>query len=179
MIKNYVCGIALVAAMLFVTAGAFAQSDYLLSADSGSAPPDGSVDIGCNLDDPDGENIAGWSWGLCDNSTEVNVTAVVEGSTTMTLGDGGGKVAFHAPALFPDGWTVGVVIDFFGNAVLPPGTGYQLELATYAIDAAATPGSKPHSRSLRTAAWRTRASTRIARSSSATSGWRCSRTPGA
>ena len=143
----------MVLVMVFSTAGAFAQDpDYVLSVSGPDDPlpntgpagsPGDSVNVACDLDDPMGGNIAGWSWGLCDSSTEVNVTAVVEGSTTMTLGDGGGSVAFHAPALFPDGWTVGVVIDFFGNAVLPPGNGYQLELATYAIDAAASTDSKP------------------------------------
>ena len=144
MTRTNVCGIVLMAALL-CTAGVFAQdTDYLLSADSASgAPGDTGLEIGCNLDDPNGGNIAGWSWGFCDNSSEVTVTSVVEGSTTLTLGDGGGTVAFHAPALLADGWTIGVVIDFFGNAVLVPGTGYQLELATYDIDGGATPSNIP------------------------------------
>lgn len=118
---------------VFVGLGVHAQPDdnfQLSIGGPGTGPVGGVQDFTFDFDDPNGADIAGWSWGICETTAILHVTAVELGSTGMTI-NGGDEPAFNAPAILSDGWTVGVVINFFGENPLPPGTGYELHIGTY------------------------------------------------
>ncbi len=108
--------------------------DYLLYITSPTtAGLGGTLDQSANLDN-NGEVVQGWSYGVCHDSTLMTLTAVVDGSTTETVNNGS-TPDFNIVNLLAGGYTVGVVISFTGQATLPPGTGYELNVATYSADA--------------------------------------------
>ena len=106
--------------------------DHVLSIGSTTLATGNQADVANNYDNTSAMSLAGWSWGNCIvDPAIIDIIAVAEGETTLTV-NGGDPPAFIAPAIFPgEGWTIGVVIDFFGNNPLPPGIGYELHLATY------------------------------------------------
>lgn len=121
-----VLGLALALACF---AGVAQAQDYTMSASDGA--PGGNTAV-VSLDSSTGGNIQGWSYGLC-NGAAVMPTSVVDGSTTATVGAGGMPPAFDTITLFPNGWTVGVVIDFLGCCTLAPGAGLEMNIATYDV----------------------------------------------
>ena len=124
--------LATVVAATFVAGLAGAQDpNHVLTFSSGSTgPPGGTAVISNLLDMPSAPNpIAGWSWGVCQDSALVDIIAVEDGATTITL-----DPAFVAPAILPgEGWTVGVVIDFFGMVFLNAGSNHELHITTYSL----------------------------------------------
>ncbi|NRA76259.1 MAG: hypothetical protein HRU16_09995, partial [Planctomycetes bacterium] len=119
---------------LLIGAPAFAQYD--LSMSDGSGAPGASVDLQVLLDN-NGDDIQGWSFGVCHDGAALSLSAVVDGSTTATVqnGDPPGFAQTNVDATM--GFTVGVVICFTGCAVLPPSTGSELNVATYELIGAA------------------------------------------
>ena len=134
MIQKYLVFSLVLGIGMFLGVTASAQDpDHVVSITSATLQPVGaSGDVFNFYDNTSAANIAGWSWGNCiGDNTIIDITAVGDGATTLTIADGS-PPAFDAPAIIPgEGWTVGVVIDFFGNFPLPPGTGYELYFATY------------------------------------------------
>ena len=91
-----------------------------------SGPLGGQADTITMLDHPNGTPIAGWSWGVCQDSL-VNIVAVNDGETVIMI-----DPAFIAPNVIDgEGWTIGVVVDFFGMVFLQPADDNELHIATY------------------------------------------------
>lgn len=108
--------------------------DYLLYISSPTTTGlGGSFDQSANFDN-NAEVVAGWSYGVCHDISLMTITDVVNGSTTETVNNGS-PPDFVQNNLLSEGYTVGVVISFTGQATLPPGTGYELNVATYTADA--------------------------------------------
>lgn len=131
-------------ALLLMATSAMAQDDrYQLTAGSEVGPSTSSVTVAVTLDSVAGTagaplDLQGWSYGLCHDGTLLTLTSVLDGSTTVTV-NAGGPPDFNALNDAPvpgDGFTVGVVIDFFGVEKLTPAVGYELNVMTYTIDAA-------------------------------------------
>ena len=103
-----------------------------------------SFDLNVLLDSSAGGDIAGWSMGLCHDSTFFEITGQVDGSTTSTV-NGGDEPNFNETTVYPGmggigGFTVGLVICFTGCNPLPPGTGYELNVVSYEAGADAGSG---------------------------------------
>ena len=103
--------------------------DYSLSVSSGSIPDGGSGSLSISLDN-NGSDIAGWSFGVCNDTGFLTCTGAADGSTTAVVKNGG-PPDFNQIGVFDGGFTVGVVICFTGCAVLAPGSGYELNVADY------------------------------------------------
>ena len=141
----------LVLAAFFVAlTGGISGQDYVLSVSDGTIPEGGSGSLAVTLDSSAGADVQGWSYGACNDTSFLVCTDAVSGSTTETVKNGG-PPDFNQIAIFTDGFTVGVVICFTGCAVLVPGTGYELNVATYdgiaegatSVDLCDTLGSPP------------------------------------
>lgn len=77
------------------------------------------------------EPIAGWSFGVCHEESDLDLLAVVLGDVTLTV-NGGGPVSVANLFLHPgSGYRVGVVVDSLGSNWLPPGLDYELAVGTY------------------------------------------------
>lgn len=74
-------------------------------------------------------HLTGWSYGVCHNVLDVDLMAVAIGATTATVNNGH-VPSFYAEAVYAEGFTVGVVVDF-ATMNLPTGLGHELNLATY------------------------------------------------
>lgn len=119
-------GTFLSVALSLVCLGGVAQAQNTLSAGSATTSG-GDVNVDISLDSVD---IAqGWSFGVC-NTSDVMVGTVLDGPATEALNGGNGP-DFNQINMFPEGWTVGVVISFLGMDTLAPGTGYVLNVAPY------------------------------------------------
>lgn len=75
-------------------------------------------------------DVQGWSFGVCQDEAFFTIDSVANGSTTQTVNNGD-LPDFNEVALLSGGVTVGVVINFTGAAVLPPGVGYELLTMQY------------------------------------------------
>lgn len=93
-----------------------------------AALPSTDVDVSVSVDHPSPWALAGWSYGVCSDADEVEVLEI-------SLGADADAWAFWSPAIYPDGWTIGVVTDF-AMQVLEPGLGHEIEVATYHIHTA-------------------------------------------
>ncbi len=118
-----VLGLAL--ALVCASSVAYAGGGFTISL---NCNPDGSASV--NLDSS-GE-LQGWSLGVCHDSAAIGLTSVEDGAATAVVGGGGGPPAFDTITTFPDGWTVGVVIDFLGCCTLAPGS-HELNVMQYDI----------------------------------------------
>jgi len=120
---------------LLIGAPAFAQYDLSLSSASGA--PGSSADLQVLLDNS-GDDIQGWSVGVCHDGTALSLTAVVDGATTATVKNGSPPDFNQVNVDAGSGFTVGVVICFTGCATLPTGTtGNELNVASYDLTGAA------------------------------------------
>ena len=122
--------LVLAAFIVALTGGVSGQDpNYILSISSGNIPQGGSGTLTANLDN-NGAEISGWSHRVCNDTAALICTDAVDGADTATIA-GGDPPGFDAIAIYDEGYTVGVVIDLFGAFVMPPGTGYELNVATY------------------------------------------------
>ncbi|MEM7165634.1 MAG: hypothetical protein AAF581_09220 [Planctomycetota bacterium] len=136
--------IAIVIAMIVCPTATMAQFDdrYQLSLDASVAAPGDTVSVSVSYDAVNATqgsplDLLGWSYGVCSDATLVTVAGVVDGFTSATVSHGG-PPAFNAIDISPNpgtGFTVGVVVDF-ATATLSPGTGYELNVATYDLNPA-------------------------------------------
>jgi len=128
-----VIAVALTLGTLLPCTGARAQGDdpdYVIRVASGVSAPGGTVSVPVYLDST-GDEIQGWSFGVCLDESEILVASTSLGSTTMTV-KAGAAPDFGQINLEPGGWTMGVVISLFGTVTLPPGSGYEVAVAEYA-----------------------------------------------
>ncbi len=119
--------------LLNVVSKANGQPDpgYVFFFEDATAAPGSSVELVVRLDN-NGENIEGWSFGVCTDPSQLEVVDVVLGETTANV-NGGSLPFFHALNIFPDGWSVGSLISPFAIPALLPGTGYEMYLPVYSI----------------------------------------------
>ena len=85
-----------------------------------------------SLLDSSGSDIQGWSFGVSHDPALLGFPDVENGTTTATVNNGS-PPEFVEYSLFSGGWTMGVLISFTGGAVLGPGLGYDLAVATYEV----------------------------------------------
>ena len=120
---------------LLLGAPAFAQYDLSLSSAAGA--PGSSADLQVLLDN-NGDDIQGWSFGVCHDGLALSLTAVIDGATTATVKNGDDPDFNQVNVVADQGFTVGVVICFTGCATLPTGTtGNELNVASYELLGAA------------------------------------------
>ena len=75
--------------------------------------------------------LTGWSFGLCHDATILTLVQVEEGPVLETA-NGGEPVAFVSTTVVPgEGWTSGMIVDFFGAELLQPGDNLDIYTATY------------------------------------------------
>ncbi len=91
----------------------------------------GTVDVDLTFDNTLGL-VAAWSVAVC-HTAEVDIDSVALGSTSATV-FAGAAPDFETTNLWPgEGWSSGLVIDFFSTVHLEIGTGYELYTASYMI----------------------------------------------
>ena len=96
---------------LIPISGTFAQNpDYSLSLRNAVISTCDSTDLTVILDST-GDDIQGWSYGVCHNSGQLSLDAVATGSTTQTV-HGGSPPDFEELNLFSNGFAQAVVVDF-------------------------------------------------------------------
>ncbi|MBA4683882.1 MAG: hypothetical protein H2076_02630 [Planctomycetes bacterium] len=123
---------------LLLSVPALGQS-YQMSISSGSGAPGASLDLQVSLDN-NGDDIQGWSYGVCHDGSALSLTAVVDGSTTEVVKNGSPPDFNQVNVDAAEGFTVGVVICFTGCANLAAGTtGAELNVASY--DLIGAPGT--------------------------------------
>ena len=103
--------------------------DYTFSVGSGTTAEGGSFTAAVTLDST-GENIQGWSFGICFDTALASVTNLSLGATAQTV-NAGDPPDFEMLNVEPDGWTMGVVICLTACNILPPGNGYELAVGSY------------------------------------------------
>ncbi len=117
--------LGLVLALVCASSVAYAGGGFTVSMIADSSTGDAAV-----LLDSSG-NLQGWSIAVCHDGAAIGLNSVDDGSATASVGSGGGPPAFDAITTFPNGWTVGVVIDFLGCCTLAPGTSLELNVMNY------------------------------------------------
>jgi len=124
-------------ALLLATAPVGAQSNTLSVVPDGPTnpaivlpPPSGSGLVGVSVLLDNDTDVQGWSFGICHDPAVLEIDDFQDGATTLTV-KAGGPPDFNSKTLVTGGVTVGVVIDFFGVATLPPGVGAELFLIDY------------------------------------------------
>ncbi|MFN0057016.1 MAG: hypothetical protein ACKVX7_01040 [Planctomycetota bacterium] len=108
-------------------------SPYTLRLDSPAGVVGGEATVRVSLDFPTATvSLAGWSFGVCD-AGPIELLYVEDGATTLGIAPD-----FNQISVLADGFTVGVVLDFFGVVTLPPGSGYELNRAHFQLLRAGT-----------------------------------------
>jgi len=103
--------------------------DYLLRASDAAIQETGSGTVSFSLDN-NGEEIQAWSFGVCHDSSFLNIIEVNDGAD-IALMNNGSSPDFNIVQIHPDGFTVGVVISFTSSFALGLGFGYELNVGTY------------------------------------------------
>ncbi len=106
----------------------------LLSIESASGRVGASVDLAVLLDNGSGD-LQGWSFGVCHDPASLTLTALLAGSTALSVNNGE-PASFLQLSEEPGGYTAGVVVCLTGCANLPIGNGYELTVGSYTIDGA-------------------------------------------
>ena len=122
-------GIILLALITLMAPASIAWSqDYSMYFDTSETAPSGSsIQIRCMLDNPGGD-IAGWSFAVCEETTnnDYDFTNATSGQAAMTA-NGGSPAAFDEITVCPgEGIIQGVVVDFVGINSLPANAGYEM-----------------------------------------------------
>lgn len=132
----------------FASANAGAQ-DTSFIAGSGDVALGGSSTISLTMDNT-GNQIAGWSFGICNDTAFLTATAANSGADTETSKNGS-PPDFNQISVFADGATQGVVLCFTGCAFVEDVSGFELLTVDYdgvaegstTIDFCNTLGSPP------------------------------------
>lgn len=119
--------------LVVFTANFAVAQDYVMSVSSGTMNVGGGGDLSITFDNNFGD-VQGWSYGACNDTAMLTCTGAADGSTTATVKNGS-PPDFNQISVFDEGFTCGVVICFTGCATLAPGTGYELNVASYSCTA--------------------------------------------
>ena len=118
---------ALVLSVL-VTGNVSAQ-EASFNAGSGTAPEGGTGTLSMTMDNS-GQDIAGWSLGVCNDPAVATVSAANSGADTETAKNGSAP-DFNQIGVFPEGATQGVVLCFTGCAVVADVSGFEMLTVDY------------------------------------------------
>lgn len=90
-----------------------------------------TVDVDFGLDTSDGDDLVGYSWGVChsEDTLSLDEDNVVNGGTVDDI-----EFFFHSLSYYDEGWTVGSLFSLSGF-VLEPGDYSDMYAATYNVDA--------------------------------------------
>lgn len=111
--------------------------DYVISVDDANSAQGGAIDVGVSLD-IFGSEIQGWSFGICHDSSQLDLIEATDSALTLTIKNGS-PPDFDSLDLYTDGWAKGVIICFLGCATLAPGTDLEVNSASY--DVLGAPGT--------------------------------------
>lgn len=126
--RGRTAGLGVLAALILLAAPAFAQT-YTLRIDSAVVGEGQSFEAVAELDAA-GFSVPAWSFGVCHDPLELELTSVASGAATATVRLGG-PPEFESLDLYIDGLTHGVVVCFDGCDTLPVGPGQPLVEMTY------------------------------------------------
>ena len=123
--------------------GTFAQID----ATTASGLPGSSVQITFSVTHDNLGGLSGVSFGVEHDPTVVSIASAAQIVEAPALANGAGLASadFFTPSLTTDGgvgFTLGVVVDFIQNDLVPPGT-YDVAVVTYDILPGAAGGTTP------------------------------------
>ncbi|MFQ5655116.1 MAG: hypothetical protein ACE5GW_10355, partial [Planctomycetota bacterium] len=107
--------------------------DYVLSLTDASGP-EGSLQVVQCLLTSTGEELSGWSFGVCHEIGVITPVDAVAGATTLTVNLGEEPDFIQINLAADEGVNMGVVICLLQCATLSPGSGYQLLDITYSLD---------------------------------------------
>ena len=82
---------------------------YVFSVTNGSGAAGSIVEVQV-LADNTGENVDGWSFGVCSDPTELSVAYVEPGEIVENFNGGAGPF-FYVAEIFADGFNVGLVVN--------------------------------------------------------------------
>ena len=127
----------LVLTLLFSFGGVSIAQDASFNVSSGSVPTGGETTLSMTLDNI-GQEIAGWSFGVCNDTNFVTVSSANSGAGTETAKNGSAP-DFNQIGIFPEGATQGVVLCFTGCAVVADVSGFEMLTVDYqSVSAGAT-----------------------------------------
>lgn len=119
-------------ASLALCGSATAQDpDYVYSLGTASGPAGSMIDVPMFLDNT-GQEVQGWSMGICHDPAALTYDIADMGADGAVV-NGGAAPAFFSEIGSPTGVAIGVVIDFFGVNNLAPGADYELHIITYVV----------------------------------------------
>ncbi|MBA4683887.1 MAG: hypothetical protein H2076_02655 [Planctomycetes bacterium] len=119
----------LVLTLLFSHGGVSIAQDASFNAASGTAPEGGTGTLSMTMDNT-GQEIAGWSLGVCNDPAVATVSAANSGADTETAKNGSAP-DFNQIGVFPEGATQGVVLCFTGCAVVTDVSGFEMMTVDY------------------------------------------------
>ncbi|MEM7260692.1 MAG: hypothetical protein AAF488_01790, partial [Planctomycetota bacterium] len=132
-------GGVLAVCLAFLTLCGSVHAQYTLHV-GGSSGVEGTNATASILFDNAGDDLRGWSFGVCTDAADLAVTGAASGSTTAAI-NLGSPPDFESVDVFTGGVTHGVVICFTSCAVLAQGTDF--ELLTIDYDLIGTAGDYP------------------------------------
>ncbi len=125
--------LALLASFSFGVTSLEAQT-YSLTVSGPTSVGEGTAFDASLIMDFTGDPMAGFSYGVCNDSAFVSLTGRADGAAIGALNGGDGP-DFNEVANFADGYTVGLVICFTGCNPLSAGSGLELAVGSYTGDA--------------------------------------------
>ena len=141
MIRKFSAGLAVIALVCPASTAGAQDPNYVCSITSGSAAPGGSLTIDSVVSNPTAD-LEGWSYGVC-SGPEVTAISVDSDIDLTSAGDLLSEDGFINTAVFPGGWTQGVVVCLTGCAVIPSGSTFTMARTTYDIPGGTAPGLYP------------------------------------
>ena len=115
-------------------AGATQAQTYSLTVTGPAQAAEGGAFDAALILDFTGDPMAGWSFGVCNDTAFTTCTSLADGVTTLGLNGGGGP-DFNETNLTAGGYTAGLVICFTGCNPLPAGSDLELAIGSYTADA--------------------------------------------
>ena len=136
-------------ALVALLSGGVSAQETSFSAEGGTIPEGGNGVLSLSMDNT-GNVIAGWSFGICNDTSLLTVNDASSGADTDTSKNGAAP-DFNQIGVFAEGATQGVVICFTGCATVEDVSGFELLAVDYqgvaegstSIDFCNTLGSPP------------------------------------
>ena len=116
------------AVAIFLCSGVSAQ-EASFTAGSGDCPEGGNSTISMTLDNS-GQELQGWSFGVCNDPSVATASNANSGADTDTAKNGDAP-DFNQISVFDDGATQGVVLCFVGCAVVADVSGFEMLTVEY------------------------------------------------
>jgi len=115
----------------FALRGAGDAQSPVLRVGSPAAVSGGPVDVPVELDSF--ADTAGFSFGVCHSAAALQLLGVQLGTALASLGGGTGPEFLSFNPYPGAGFTAGVIVDYAGIEVIPPGAAHELVVAEYLV----------------------------------------------